>query len=191
MKTPRLILSMIAVSLFSITSCKKSDTKTITPPVEKTDSIRVSFSSNSPFTFFSFKNDVVVPNSDSATTRWDFGLRFTTFIINSHASGPGSAGVILQNSSYATTTSVPSSGYAYDTTASQKAIRDGSWYNYNPTTHSFAPKAGQVFLFMTADNKFVKMELLSVDYEPFVGPVPITLIYRFRYTYNPDGSTTF
>lgn len=190
MKTPRLILSLIAVFIVSIIACNKSNT-TPTPPVEKTDSLKVSFSSSSPYTFFSFKNDAVVANSDSASTKWDFGLRFTTFIVNSYSSGPGNAGVILQNSSYATTTSVPSSGYSYDTTSSQKAIIDGSWYNYNPTTHSFAPKAGQVFLFRTADNKYVKMELLAVDYEPFVGPVPVTLIYRFRYTYQPDGSTTF
>jgi hypothetical protein len=190
MKTPGIILSLTTVLIISISSCKKSSTTTI-PPFEKSDSLKVSFSSNSPYTFFSFKNDAVVANSDSATTKWDFGLRFTTFIVNSFSSGPGSAGVILQNSSYATTTSVPSSGYAYDTTSSQKAIKDGSWYNYNLTTHSFAPKAGQVFLFRTADNKYVKMELLAVDYEPFVGPVPVTLIYRFRYTYQPDGSTTF
>ena len=190
MKTPRLILSLVAGLIVSMTACKKSSTTPI-PTFEKTDSLKVSFSSSNPYTFFSFKNDAVVANSDSASTKWDFGLRFTTFIVNSYASGPGNAGVILQNSSYSTITSVPSSGYAYDTTSSQKAIKDGSWYNYNPTTHSFAPKAGQVFLFRTADNKYVKMELLAVDYEPFVGPVPVTLIYRFRYTYQPDGSTTF
>ena len=181
---------IIAASLIFFTSCQKTKTTT-SVPIEKTDSIKVSFSSSSPYTLFSFKNGAVVPNSDSASNNWDFGLRFTTFIVNSHSSGPGNAGVILQNSSYSSVSSVPSAGYAYDTTSSQKAIKDGSWYNYNPTTHAFAPKAGQVFLFKTAENNYVKMELLAVDYEPFVGPVPVTLIYRFRYTFQPNGSTTF
>jgi len=190
MKSNAITLWMAALMIVSISACKKSETKT-TLPVEKTDSLKVSFSSNSPYKLFSFKNDAIVPNADSVSTNWDFGLRFTTFIVNSHSSGPGNAGVILQNSTYASVTSVPSTGYAYDTTSSQKAIKDGSWYNYNPMTHAFSPKAGQVFLFRTAENKFVKMELLAVDYEPFVGPVPVTLIYRFRYTFQPNGTTTF
>ena len=189
MKPNAMTLMITTLMIVSINACKKTETK-ITPPVEKTDSLKVSFSSNSSYKLFSFKNDAIVPNSDSASSNWDFGLRFTTFIVNSHSSGPGNAGVILQNTTYASITSVPSTGYAYDTTSSQKAIKDGSWYNYNPTTHAFSPKAGQVFLFRTAENKYVKMELLAVDYEPFVGQVPVTLIYRFRYTYQPNGTTT-
>ena len=85
----------------------------------------------------------------------------------------------------------PSAGYAYDTTSSQKAIKDGSWYDYNPATHAFVPKAGKVFLFRTADGHYAKMELLNVGYEPFAGPVPVRLIYNFRYTYQPNNSNTF
>lgn len=183
---------MIAATAIVITlsSCSKDPVNVVTT-LEKTDSIIVNFSSSTPFTFFSFKNDMVVANTDSATTKWDFGLRFTTFILNSGAYGPGSAGAILQNSIYSNVTAGPSAGYAYDTTTSQKAIKDGSWYDYNPTTHAFSPKAGQTFIFRTADNHYVKMELLSVDYEPFVGPTPVRLIYRFRYTYQSDGSLNF
>ena len=65
------------------------------------------------------------------------------------------------------------------------------WYDYNLTTHSFVPKAGKVFLFRTADGHYAKMELLNVGYEPFVGPVPVRLIYTFRYTYQPNNSNTF
>ncbi len=178
--------------IFILTSCSKEDG--VTPAVtlvEKTDSIKVNFSSNSSFTFFSFKNDAVVANTDSASTKWDFGLRFTTFILNSNAYGPGNAAAILQNNIYSTVTTAPATGYAYDTTASQKAIKDGSWYNYNPVTRSFSPKAGQTFIFRTADNRYVKMELLAVDYEAFTGPMPLRLIYRFRYTYQSNGTTTF
>lgn len=179
-----------SVSLFIISSCKKNSTPQVTI-IEKTDSIKVNFSSSGAFTFFSFKNDAIVANTDSATTKWDFGLRFTTFILNSHTYGPGNAGAILQNNIYSTVTAAPDTGYAYDTTSSQKAIKDGSWYNYNPTTRSFTPKAGQTFIFRTADNYYVKMELLAVDYEPFTGQVPVKLIYRFRYTYQSGSSKNF
>ncbi len=189
----RTMLASVILSsalFFTISSCKKDDAPVITL-IEKTDSIKVNFSSTKTFTFFSFKNDAVVANTDSASTKWDFGLRFTTFILNSNTYGPGNAGTILQNNIYSSVTSAPDAGYAYDTTASQKAIKDGSWYNYNPTTRTFSPKAGQTFIFRTADNFYVKMELLAVDYEPFVGPVPQILIYRFRYTYQSNGSKTF
>lgn len=121
----------------------------------------------------------------------DFGLRLTTFILNSNTYGSGNAGAILQNSIYSAVTAAPSAGYAYDTTASKLAIKDGSWYDYNPTTHAFSPKAGQTFIFRTADSYYVKMELLAVSYEPFVGPTPVRLIYRFRYTYQANGTTSF
>jgi len=178
--------------LFILASCSKDP---VTPApvtlVEKTDSLKVNFSTTSAFTFFSFKNDALVANTDSATAKWDFGLRLTTFILNSHAYGPGNAGAILKSGIYGTCKTAPVSGYAYDTTASQKGIKDGSWYDYNPTTHSFVPKAGQTFFFRTSDNYYVKMELLAVDYEPFVGPTPVKLIYRFRFTYQANGSENF
>ncbi|MES2429876.1 MAG: HmuY family protein [Bacteroidota bacterium] len=180
------ILSVIAV-IFS--SCDK-DAPAVTV-FSKTDSVVVYFSPTASYTFFRFKDSTVVANSDSATANWDFGLKFTTFILNSHAYGPGNAGAILQNSIYSSVTAAPATGYAYDTTTSQKAIKDGSWYNYNPSTHAFTPKAGQTFIFRTADDHYVKMELLSVDYEAFVGPTPVKLIYRFRYTYQGNGSLTF
>ena len=180
-----------AFAIFFLSSCAKTDTVATVTLVQKTDSLKVNFSSAAPFTFFSFKNDALVANSDSATLNWDFGLKFTTFILNSHAYGPGNTGAILQNSIYSNVTTAPDAGYAYDTSSSQKAIKDGSWYDYNLATHVFSPKAGQTFIFRTADNYYVKMELLAVDYEPFTGRVPVRLIYRFRYTYQSSGAKNF
>ncbi|MBP6431628.1 MAG: HmuY family protein [Ferruginibacter sp.] len=188
----RTMMAIIALATVAtlFTSCKKDETAQNTI-ITKSDSLLVNFSSTKEFAFFNFKNGAVVANSDSATTKWDFGLRFTTFILNSNAYGPGNAGAILQNTLYSSVTEVPTTGYAYDTTTTKKAIKDGSWYNYNPTTRTFAPKAGQTFIFRTADNFYVKMELLAVDYAPFTGPQPDKLIYRFRYTYQANGSTKF
>jgi hypothetical protein len=183
------LFSTVFITLSSCT--KDDDVPQLVTAIEKTDSLKVNFSGAGTYTFFSFKNGTVVANTDSASTKWDFGLRFTTFILNSNTYGPGNAAAILQNNIYSTVTTAPENGYAYDTTASQKAIKDGSWYNYNPTTRTFSPKAGQTFIFRTADNNYVKMELLAVDYEPFVGQVPVRLIYRFRYTYQANGSKSF
>ena len=194
MKILKLSTLACTILITALISCTKEETNNPTPLVTKTDSIQVAFDPAGAHTFFSFKNDAVVSNSDSSSTKWDFGVRNVNFIINSHASGPGNGGVITQTGVYDTYTQAPQSGYAYDTSATQLAI-DASfttgWYIYNPTTHAFSPKAGQFFVIRTADNHYVKMEMLSVDYVPFSGQVPVTLIYKFRYTYQSDGSTNF
>ena len=124
--------------------------------------------------------------------QWDFALRLTTFLVNGNSSGPGSGGVIVQDGVYDNIKTAPTTGYAYDTTSSQRAIKDGSWYDYNPTTRSFVPKAGKVFIFRNADGvHYTKMELLSTNYVPFTGMFPQQIIYKMRFTYQPDGSKNF
>jgi len=179
------------VGIVALASCTK-DSATPVTIISGTKTISVPFSSATAFTLFRFSDSTVVANTDSASNKWDFGLRFTTFIVNSYAGGPGSAGAILNNGTFDATPTAPTTGYAYDTTATQRAIKDGSWYDYNGATRTFAPKAGKVFLFKTADGAhYAKMELLSVDYAPFVGMYPTTLLYKFRYAYQANGTTTF
>lgn len=190
-RTNQVALLGVAVLVFMLAACNKDDAAYPIPAVTKSDTLLVKFSNSSTFAFYSFKNGKLVANADSATTKWDFGLRRTTFILNSYAYGPGNAAAQLSNQLYSDILSAPETGYAYDTTTSQKAIKDGSWYNYDPITHSFSPKAGQTFIFRTADNFYVKMELTAVDYEPFVGPSPTNLVYRFRYTYQGNGTKVF
>lgn len=180
----------LMISIFLFSSCGKS--KSLSAPLKADTSIVVvNFSNSSTYTFFSFKNKTVVANSDSATAKWDFGLRLTTFLINSNASGPGSAGVILQNGLFDDITTAPTTGYAYDTTSSKLAIKDGSWYNYNPATHSFVPAPGKVFVFRTADGNFAKMEILEATYEPFTGYTPNKIDYKIRFIYQPNGTASF
>jgi len=193
MKTKNALLSaaVLAVTI-SMVSCDKEKTDAPVQPITKTKDITVNFSGTTPFTLFSFKDTSVVANTDSTSTKWDFALRLTTFLVNSYSGGPGNAGVIVQDGLYDNITTAPAAGYAYDTTASQRAIKDGSWYDYNPTTHSFVPKAGKVFIFRTGDGShYAKMELLSADYAPFTGPAPNQIIYKMRFTYQPDGSKNF
>lgn len=195
MKNMKISLLAVAVVVAGLISCGKEEVPAPPPPVVSViDSIEVPFSATAPYTFFSFKNGTVVANTDSATDKWDFGVRFVNIIVNSHASGPGNAGVITQPGIYDSLSVAPLTGYAYDTTSTQTAIDAGyttGWYIYDPNdpTHTFYPKAGQFFLFKTADNHYAKMEILKVSYLPFQGPTPTTLIYKFRYTYQPDGTT--
>jgi hypothetical protein len=165
------------------------------PAINVVDSIEIPFTSDS-YTLYSFKDSTVIANTDSATSKWDFGIRFVNIITNSHASGPGNGGSITQQGVYANYTMAPASGYAYDTTKSTLGIDAGltsGWYTYNPTTHAFSPKAGQFFVFRTADGHYVKMEIISVNYAGYnpPNPTPTTLIYKFRYSYQDDGSRNF
>lgn len=194
MKTLTMGALAFATLMIGLISCKKNESNDSKPAVSKTDSLRVSFDRNGHYSLFSFKDGKVVPISDSASTKWDFGIRNINIIVNSHASGPGNAGVITVNGTYETFGQAFQTGYAYDTTLTQPAINaslNNGWYVYDPTTHAFTPKAGQFFVFTTTDNKYVKMEMLSAEYEPFSGRAPDWIIYKFRYTYQANGSTTF
>jgi hypothetical protein len=108
--------------------------------------------------------------------------------VNSNASGPGDAAVIMQDGIFDNITQAPETGYAFDTTSTRLAIKDGTWYDYNGATRSFVPKAGKVFIFRTADNKYAKMEILEATYDPFVGTVPDKINYKIRFVYQADGT---
>ena len=195
MKNVRISLLAVAVVVAGLVSCGKEEVPAPapTPAVSITDSVEIPFSSNN-YLFYSFKDSAIVATTDSATTKWDLGLRFVSIIVNSHSSGPGNGGAITQVGLYDDFTTAPTTGYAYDTSATQPAI-DASlntgWYNYDQNTHAFSPKAGQFFVIRTADNHYAKMEILSVTYAGFTppNPTPTTLIYKFRYSYQPDGTT--
>lgn len=192
MKRNILVAAISSMALIAtLNSCKKKDTVVLLPVVTATDSIIVNFSTTAPYTFYSFKNKAIVANTDSNSTKWDFAMRRTTFLVNSNASGPGQGGAILRDGLFTDVTAAPATGYAYDTTATQFAIKDGSWYDYNPVTRGFVPKAGKVFIFRTADGKYAKMELTLAEYMPFIGMFPTQLKYKFRFTYQPNGTLNF
>ena len=186
------LMTIVAMTgILFLTSCDKENDATSQPIHADTAIVVVNFNAGTPFTLFSFKNKAAVNNTDSVSNKWDFALRLTTFLVNSNASGPGNAGVIVQNGIFDNITTAPTSGYAYDTAAGKLAIKDGSWYNYNPTTHAFAPIPGKIFIFRTADNHYAKMEILEVTYEPFVGPTPQKIDYKIRVVYQADGTVNF
>ncbi|MEO5996948.1 MAG: HmuY family protein [Chitinophagaceae bacterium] len=187
MKKKSLLLFGSAAVIF-LTACKKDESSPLIPATESSISIKVNFSPITPYTLFSFKNNAIVANTDSISNKWDFALRLTNFLVNSNASGPGTAGVIVQDGIFDNVTTAPATGYAYDTTSNKLAIKDGTWYDYNNTTRTFVPKAGKVFIFRTADNKYSKMEILEATYDPFTGMFPEKINYKIRFVYQSDGS---
>jgi hypothetical protein len=172
-------------------SCKDDET---TPVVEVAQKELLAAGANlGSFTFYSFENGNVVPVSDSATSKWDFGVRFASIIVNSNASGPGNAAVQILDGVFDNLREAPATGYAYDTTANRLAVKD-QWYTYNPATRTFSPKAGKIFVFRTATGKYAKMEMLTADPtddngNPVVPPTrPTKIKYKFRTGFQRDGS---
>lgn len=149
------------------------------------------------YTFFSFADGKEVPATDSNSLKWDFAMRFETFIINSKASGPGNAYVQILNQPYTEVISGALPGYKQDTSASQKAIKGFEWYTYNSVTRQFSPIAGKTFLFVTANSRYAKMEILKADPadnngNPVVPPTrPTKIKYTLRYFYQKNGSPNF
>ena len=188
------IIALAAV--VGLASCEKDETPT--PSVVNTKDFLVNGSATSGnYNFFKFETSAEVPASDSNSTKWDFAMRFETFIVNSNASGPGNAGVQVLSVPFDNVTDAPQTGYKYDTTAAQKAIKGSDWYSYNPTTRTFSPIAGKTFVFRTATGKYAKMEVILADPADDLGNIvvpptrPTKIKYKIRVAYQPSGSTKF
>lgn len=187
---------LAAAILFLAVSCKKDD-KPTPATVATIDFLVNGSATQGNYDFFSFSSGAKVAASDSISTKWDFAMRFETFIVNSNASGPGNAGVQVLNTPFDNVTSAPESGYKYDTTAAQKAIKGADWYIYNATTRSFAPIAGKTFVFRTATNNYAKLEVLSADPADDNGNLvvpptrPTKIKYKIRYAFQASGKRDF
>lgn len=191
----KLVLLVLA-SVVVLASCEKE--KDLVPAVVTTKDFLVNGSATSGnYNFFSFESAAGIPVADSATNKWDFAMRFETFIVNSNASGPGMAGVQILNQPFDAVTAAPAAGYKYDTTAAQKAIKGADWYTYNAATRTFSPIAGKTFVFKTAMGKYAKLEVLTADPADDLGnPVtpptrPTKIKYKIRVAYQTDGTTQF
>lgn len=142
------------------------------------------------YTFFRFSDSTVVPLSDSASTKWDIGVRGTSIIMNSGISGPGKVEGQVVASTLADITAAPESGYSQD--GSTGNVFAG-WYNYNMEQHVVSSKPGYILVIHTNDGKYVKMEVLSYYKGAPAQPTndDISGYYTFRYVYQPDGTRNF
>jgi hypothetical protein len=180
------------MALFFI-SCVKEDTPAA---VKSTSFLTDANPQTGKFSYFSFKTGLTIAESDVQTSEWDFGMKLTTFIVNSGISGPGNAGVIIQDGVFDEIAEAPESGYKIDQTGNL-AIKDSEWYVYNSSTFTFSPIAGKVFIFRTGDGKYAKMEILSAtptdsNGNPVTPPTyPTKIKYAIRYAYQDNGTRKF
>ncbi|WP_421829752.1 HmuY family protein [Larkinella sp.] len=146
--------------------------------------------SNNRFTFFSFRDGKQVPNSDSATAKWDIGFRATTIIVNGGTGRSGRGGAYVHNGTFESLTAIPeNAAFAVDDNANKPAIPTGSgngWYTYGGGV--IAPTADKVLVIRTGDGKYAKVEILGYYKGGPDGPGSESRYYTFRYAYQPDGS---
>lgn len=142
------------------------------------------------FTFFSLKDGKQVPNSDSATAKWDIGFRSTTIIVNGGTGRAGKGGAYLHSGTFESLTTVPENAtFSVDQSLNQLAIPTGSgngWYTYGGGV--ITPTPEKILIIRTADGKYAKVEVLSYYKGGPDGPGSESRYYTFRYAYQPDGS---
>src|SRR5258705_13334747 len=97
------ITAMELTGIMSLLSCKKDNNNTVVLQSKQVSNLAadtiIGVYTSGPatgqpygsgkFTFYSLETNSVIANSDSATNKWDIGLRGTTIITNSGTSGPG------------------------------------------------------------------------------------------------------
>lgn len=146
------------------------------------------------FTLFSFANNAIVANADSASNKWDVGFRGTTIIVNGGAIRTGQGGVFTYTGLFDELKEVPATAtFAQDNSPTSLAIPITSgmgWYNYNPMNNGITPIVGRIFVIRTGDGKFAKMEILNYYKD---SPTVITLTspsryYTFKFMHQADGS---
>lgn len=142
------------------------------------------------YTFFRFSDSTIVPHSDSASTKWDIGVRGTSIIMNSSLNGPGNVEGQVASNTLDGVAEAPDGNYSTDQ-ASGNVFAE--WYNYNMQEHVVTAKPGYIFIIHTNDGKYVKMEIISYYKGAPAQPTSSdeSGYYTFRYVYQPDGSRDF
>lgn len=196
-------LFLISAVILFLSACDDDD---VTPavPLEATEVIDLNATSTKNFTLFSFKDNVVVANADSATLNWDIGLLGTTIILNGGTSGPGEAAGQIVNGIFDELTEAPEAAYVSDSAEGKAILGSNGWYTYTGTTsvpnHAILPIAGKILVLKTTDGKYVKVEIISYyqgnpdTTTPAFADLasrPASRFYTFRFVYQPDGTRNF
>lgn len=155
------------------------------------------------YSFFSLETNKWIPNSDSATSKWDLAFSGTTIRVNNTTGGTGNGGAFVYVGTFDALTSVPQdSVFRIDNHPTSYAIAKGSgkgWYNYDGATNLLTPIPGRVLVIRTASGKYAKVEILNY-YRGGVTPLASASdeikiseqrYYTFKYTYQSNGTTTF
>lgn len=202
------ILSSIFIALIALffASCSKKEEVAPVPlvaqtvsnlpadPISRDPSTGQVIGGTNLFTLFSFKENKIIANSDSATNKWDVGFRGTTIIVNGGSIRTGQGGAYIHTGLFDELKEVPAgAAFAQDNSPTSLAIPTSSglgWFNYNSTTHIVSPIPGKVIVIRTGDGKFAKMEILSYYKDAPTTPTATSQsrFYTFRFVYQGDGS---
>lgn len=204
---------MVFTAVLIFAACKKETTTTTTElPSTKVENLMADtiigmtpmgqpFGSGK-FTFFSLVDNKIVPQADSATTKWDIGFRGTAIITNAGTSGPGNGGGFVQVGLFADLKTISNDSTFRTDALPNYAIPNRSnqgWYVYEPTTNLITPIPGRVLVIRTANGKYAKLEILNY-YKGGVTPpasasdaekLRLQRYYTFRFVYQADGSKKF
>lgn len=214
MKKAILTSVVVLFTSLSLISCSKSDstaTVTVASNLVKdlaADTVIGLTAQGMPYsygkyTFYSLEKNAIVPNTDSATTKWDIALAGTKILINGGTSGTGLGGAFVYKGLYDSLKTIPTdSVFKTDNAPTSYAITTGSgkgWYTYDGMNNLVTPLAGRVLVIKTASGKYAKMEITCY----YKGGVTLATTasdaekltkqryYTFRFTYQSNGTTTF
>lgn len=212
---------IIALALvLSLYACKKDSTSVIDTPVTTikvndlaADTI-IGITPGAPptggmpygagkFTFYSLENNKIIPNSDSASAKWDIGFRGTTIITNNGNSGPASGGAFVYIGLFDDLKTIHvDSVFKIDNAPTAYAITTGSnkgWYVYDGVNNLINPIPGRVLVIRTATGKFAKIEILNY-YKGGITPsasatddvkTKTQRYFTFRFSFQPNGTKVF
>ena len=205
------LVTIVSVSMIACTKNESSVVAPLTANVVKdlaADTVLGIASNGMPYsagkyTFYSLENNAIVPNTDSATTKWDVAFVSTKILINGGTSGTGMGGAFVYTGLFDDLKTIPTdSVFKTDYAPASYAITYGSgkgWYTYDQATSLVTPLAGRVLVIRTASGKYAKIEI--INYYKGGVTLPVTAsdadklskqrYYTFRYIFQPNGTKTF
>ncbi len=207
-------ITLIAIASISFVACTKNE-DTVVAPLTATivkdlaaDTVLGLTSNGMPYsagkyTFYSLEKNAIVPNTDSASTKWDIAFVSTKILINGGTSGTGMGGAFVYTGLFDDLKNIPTdSVFKTDNAPASYAIPYGSgkgWYTYDQATSLVTPLAGRVLVIKTASGKYAKLEI--INYYKGGVTLPVTAsdadklskqrYYTFRFIFQSNGTKTF
>lgn len=207
-------ITLIAIASISFVACTKNEDTVIAPLMATVvkdlaaDTVLGIASNGMPYsagkyTFYSLEKNAIVPNTDSASTKWDIAFVSTKILINGGTSGTGMGGAFVYTGLFDDLKTISAdSVFKTDNAPASYAVPYGSgkgWYTYDQATSLVTPLAGRVLVIKTASGKYAKLEI--INYYKGGVTLPVTAsdadklskqrYYTFRYIYQPNGTKTF
>jgi len=154
--------------------------------------------------FFSLERGEVV--IDTATSTWDLAFNGSKIWTNSGTSGNKMGGAYNVPSLFANVTNAVDSIMKVENGAiraitgydpAPNTASNNGWYTLTPPPPAasvIVPVPGRTIIVRTASGKYAKMEIMSYykgGVTPSVADAKSERYYTFRYTYQPNGTTTF